>query len=152
MLTSLQNRTDNVFTTERHDQKNKVLQTVSEAVAAVQLGAGESGPGRQVQRGRALFVGPGPVHFLVLVLVFVPVLVLVLSGPEHASEDFLIQPGLAALRHIAEQASQRAARTPPAPENPEEPEGNDPGVRARGSVFRAMNPQLTSESLQNLFY
>lgn len=56
---------------------------------------------------------------LVLVLVYELVLVLVLSGPEHAPEDLLIQPGLTALRHIAQQGGQRASRPPSAPENPE---------------------------------
>lgn len=50
---------------------NEELQTVSEALAAVQLGAVELRPGGQVQWGRALLAGPGPVHLLVLVLVLV---------------------------------------------------------------------------------
>ena len=103
------------------------LPTVREAAAVIQHGgAAEPGPGGLIQ-GRALRAAPGPVlislvfpvQVLDLVLVPVPVLVVVQPRPEHASEDFLIQPGLAALRDVAQEASQRTARPPPAPENSE---------------------------------
>lgn len=55
-----------------------------------------------------------------MVLPAVLVLVLVLGGPEDASEDFLIQPGLAAFSDVAQQTDQRAARPPTAPENPDQ--------------------------------
>lgn len=54
-----------------------------------------------------------------MVLVNFLLLVPVVHCPENTSEDFLIEPRLAAPRHIAQQANQRAARSPPAPENPE---------------------------------
>lgn len=80
-------------------------------MAFIQLGGLRSRPGSLLQRGQVFLAGPAVAQALVLVLV--------LNGPKHASEDLLIQPGLAALRHIAQQANQRAARSPPAPENPE---------------------------------
>lgn len=99
--------------------------TICKASALVQLGVAGSKPRRLSQRGRASLAALGPVLVLVifsvhvLVLILVLVLVLVLSRPEHSSEDFLVQPRLAALRHVAQQTSQRAARPPSAPKNPE---------------------------------
>lgn len=89
--------------------------TVSEAAADVQLGAGKS---RLFQRGLAFLAGPGPGPAQVSVLA----LVLFRRRAEHASEYVLVQPRLAALRHVAQQAGQRAARSPSAPEDPERQE------------------------------
>lgn len=78
--------------------------TVGEAEPVVRLR-----PQRLVLQNRVLLAALGPVQ----------VSVLVLPRPEHAPEDVLVQPGLAGLRHAAQQADQSAARPPPAPENSE---------------------------------
>lgn len=60
----------------------------------------------------ALWTGPAPGLLLVLVLVF--------FCSENASEELLVQPGLTAFSHAAQQASQSGVRAAPPAENPEE--------------------------------
>lgn len=102
-----------------------VKPTVYKASAVDQLSAAGFKPRGLNQGSRALLAALGPVLVLVIFSIRVPVLssvaalVLVLSRPEHASEDFLVQPRLAALGHVTQQTSQRAARPPSAPKNPE---------------------------------
>lgn len=95
--------------------------TEGEVTGLLHLGGFDGRPGRFLQQWRSLAATwlPVQVQVQVQVLVSVPVV----SCPKHAPEDLLVQPGLAAVCHVTQQASQSAARSPPPPENPGEQKG-----------------------------
>lgn len=94
--------------------------TEGEVTGLLHLGGSDGRPGRFLQQWRSLAATWPPVQVQVQVPVLVLVSVPVVSCPKHAPEDLLVQPGLAAVCHVTQQASQSAARSPPPPENPGE--------------------------------